>query len=109
MPGSLTRPEYDQGKTAVHEVGHWLSLLHVFGQRGNDGEGDCVLDDGVFDTPLQRLPTEATLKGSPCAEPAVECDGVGGGLTNVDNFMDYSSDECLKRFTDGQIQQMAEA
>jgi hypothetical protein len=37
---------YDMGKTAVHEVGHWLGLKHLW------GDTYCG-DDGVSDTPKQ--------------------------------------------------------
>ncbi|MBK8471650.1 MAG: hypothetical protein IPL33_05335 [Sphingobacteriales bacterium] len=31
--------------TAVHEVGHYLGLRHIW------GDGDCTQDDGIDDTP----------------------------------------------------------
>jgi len=37
------------GRTATHEIGHWLNLNHVWG----GGNGGCGQDDGISDTPLQ--------------------------------------------------------
>ncbi|RZM06713.1 MAG: hypothetical protein EOO88_52935 [Pedobacter sp.] len=44
--GSL-RPSFDKGRTATHEIGHWLGLKHLW------GDDDCGSDD-VDDTPPQR-------------------------------------------------------
>ena len=45
LPGSKTNPEASFGYTAVHEVGHWLGLLHPWGSIGN--VGDCVNSAGA--------------------------------------------------------------
>src|SRR6476660_9614174 len=45
--GTNTSAGYELGRTAVHEVGHWLGLKHVW------GDADCG-DDLVDDTPPQR-------------------------------------------------------
>lgn len=37
---------YNLGRTATHEVGHWLGLRHIW------GDGDCSVDDFVNDTPV---------------------------------------------------------
>ncbi|MCB0663092.1 MAG: zinc metalloprotease, partial [Saprospiraceae bacterium] len=42
--GSAT-PPFDLGRTATHEVGHWLNLRHIW------GDGNCNVDDFVTDTP----------------------------------------------------------
>lgn len=44
--GNLQSP-YDKGRTGTHEVGHWLSLIHIWG----DDVGGCNGTDNVADTP----------------------------------------------------------
>ncbi|EPQ26160.1 uncharacterized protein PFL1_06368 [Pseudozyma flocculosa PF-1] len=84
---------YNMGKTATHEVGHWLGLYHVF-QGGCAAPGDLV-----DDTPPQSQAT------SGC--PARQDSCPGGGVDSIHNYMDYSNDECLTEFTDGQAVRMA--
>ncbi len=45
--GGIAVPPYNLGRTAVHEVGHWLNLLHIWG----DDRGGCGSSDNVDDTP----------------------------------------------------------
>jgi hypothetical protein len=44
-----TTAPYNYGRTATHEVGHWLNLIHIWG----DDNGACSNDDGISDTPKQ--------------------------------------------------------
>ncbi len=86
--GNVLAP-YDGGRTATHEVGHWLNLFHVW------GDANCG-DDLVVDTPQQQT---ANL-GCP-AFPHRTC----GNTTNGDmfmNYMDYTDDGCMNVFTNGQ-------
>ena len=97
MPGTSTRyaGRYDQGKTAVHEVGHWLNLYHVF-QGGCNNWGDYVAD-----TPAQLVATRGCPEGQDsCAEP---------GIDSIHNYMDYSFDSCYNQFTQGQATRMQDA
>ncbi|KAI5362483.1 Putative peptidase M43, pregnancy-associated plasma-A [Septoria linicola] len=87
MPGGSAAP-FNLGATATHEVGHWLGLFHVF-QGGCSGAGDQVAD-----TPPQRT------FSSGCPVGADTCPG--GGVDGIHNWMDYSDDSCLDRFTAGQ-------
>lgn len=76
-------------------MGHWAGLGHVFSATGScDDEGD-----GVPDTPAQAEPTG----GCPAAKDS--CPAQPGG-DSINNFMDYSDDACMTRFTPGQIARM---
>jgi len=77
---------YDLGRTATHEVGHWLNLRHIW------GDGGCGVDDGVTDTPVSDNPNYG------CALTHVSC----STLDNVQNYMDYGDDDCLVMFSTGQ-------
>jgi pappalysin-1 len=56
LPGG--NPEYGLGITAVHEVGHWLSLFHTFESHGNETKMAGCYGDGDFleDTPAEASP-----------------------------------------------------
>ncbi|MBL7786273.1 MAG: hypothetical protein JNM36_10240 [Chitinophagales bacterium] len=98
---------YDGGITAVHEIGHFLDLPHVFcndtnsgtsscgGGGGCDGSDDC---DGITDTPAQC--ESVYFCGSTADNP---CTAASGDPIIFPNFMDYGDDACLNLFTDGQI------
>jgi len=87
--GTATAP-YDLGRTATHEVGHWLNLRHIW------GDGGCSVDDFVSDTPL----SDASNGG--CTVGHVSC----GSVDMVQNYMDYSYDACMNLFTAGQSSRM---
>ena len=73
---------YTQGKTAVHEVGHWFGLLHTFQDQSCD---PASAGDMIADTPQQSTPTNGCPKGKDSC-PA------SPGLDAVNNYMDYSID-----------------
>lgn len=63
-PGTLpngTIRAYDLGITLVHEIGHWLGLLHTFqepdGPFINFGTGCTGDGDYVYDTPAEESPS----------------------------------------------------
>ncbi|MCW2914829.1 MAG: zinc metalloprotease [Actinomycetia bacterium] len=84
IPGGVY-PHFNRGYTAVHEVGHWLGLLHTF-ENGCDSPGDAV-----DDTPYEALPTQG------CPSPKNTCWAPGDDP--VHNFMDYGFDACMHEFT----------
>jgi hypothetical protein len=85
--GITDTPHYNKGRTATHEIGHWLGLKHLWGDAGG-----CADDDGIEDTPRQSgASTGCDLAKTSC-----------GTLNMVQNYMDQSYDACMNLFTRGQ-------
>lgn len=82
---------YNKGRTATHEVGHWLGLRHIWG----DGSS-CTATDYCADTP----PSDAANYGCPTTHSSCS------GPDMVQNYMDYSDDNCMNLFTYNQVQRM---
>lgn len=82
---------YGLGRTATHEVGHWLNLRHIW------GDGRCRQDDFVEDTPGSDGPNY----GCP-TYPTVNCQSADMTM----NYMDYTYDNCMYMFTFGQNDRM---
>ncbi|CAH1001462.1 hypothetical protein LEM8419_02365 [Neolewinella maritima] len=101
--GTASAP-FDLGRTATHEVGHWLNLRHIW------GDGGCSVDDFVSDTPTAGAPN---YTGGACVYPGPNsCAPKGKKNTGNDlpdmfqNYMDYSDDGCMNLFTIGQKDRM---
>lgn len=83
-------PYYNLGRTATHEVGHFLGLRHIWGD-----DDACAATDYVSDTPPQKEETYDC--------PAYPLNDDCSSSVMFQNFMDYSDDVCLNLFTNGQI------
>ena len=88
--GYVSAP-YDGGRTATHEVGHYLNLRHIW------GDGRCKQDDFVSDTPDSDGPNY----GCP-SYPTVNCRSTDMTM----NYMDYVYDDCMYMFSEGQKTRM---
>jgi hypothetical protein len=88
-------PPFDKGRTATHEVGHFLGLRHIWGDRN-----DCTGTDFVVDTP----PAEHANMGKP-SFPHVTCNNGPSGDMFM-NYMDYVDDDTMFMFTTGQVARM---
>jgi hypothetical protein len=93
--GTAAAP-FNLGRTATHEVGHWLNLRHIW---GDDGTG-CAGSDLVADTPNQG----SENVGVPTF-PHISC-GNGPNGDMFMNYMDYVDDVAMVMFTAGQVTRM---
>lgn len=91
--GVVSAP-YDKGRTATHEVGHWMNLRHIW------GDANCG-NDFVNDTPV----AQTSNFGCP-AFPKVSACGTDGHAEMTMNYMDYTDDACMYMFTSGQKDRM---
>ncbi len=95
--------ENNQGRTLVHEVGHYLGLRHIWGDAivflGEDG---CEADDGFADTPNCAESDNFMCNGSAntCVDAPVDFPNM------IENYMDYSQDACMNMFTQEQADMM---
>ncbi len=88
-PTNVFYTDLFMGRTGVHEVGHYLGLRHVW------GDGGCTQDDGMDDTP--RMASES---GFTCDHGKNTCTDSPVDLPDmIENYMDYSNDECLNMFS----------
>ena len=87
----VTGGVYGGGRTATHEIGHYFNLRHIW------GDGRCRQDDFVTDTPS----ADSSNGGCPTF-PSVSCKSADMTM----NYMDYTYDDCMYMFTDGQRNRM---
>jgi hypothetical protein len=88
LSGSANAP-YNLGRTATHEVGHWMNLRHIW------GDAACG-SDLVSDTPTHN---DANY-GVPVYPHYSTCTGKPVEMTM--NYMDYTDDNAMYMFSTGQ-------
>lgn len=88
---------YNKGRTATHEIGHWLNLIHIWGDDDNASD-PCGGSDQVSDTPNQE--------GANFQCPSYPLPSCGNTSDMFMNFMDYTYDQCMNMFTLGQKTRM---
>jgi hypothetical protein len=86
--GTLSAP-FNKGRTATHEVGHWLNLYHIWGDQtcGTDLVGDTPTHN-TYNFGCPAFPHRSTCSGTP--------------VEMTMNYMDYTDDACMYMFTAGQ-------
>lgn len=89
LPGGTAAP-YNSGDSTVHEVGHWLGLLHTV--------TGCAGSDQVADTPNSA--------GSAVCTEGLDTCPADPGLDPIHNYMHYTDDACIYEFTPGQAERM---
>ena len=90
--GTAAAP-YGLGRTATHEIGHWLNLRHIW------GDATCG-NDFVGDTPLHQ----SSNGGCPAFPKYGSCSATVPMMTM--NYMDYTYDACMYMFSLGQSSRM---
>ncbi|TRX35138.1 zinc metalloprotease [Flavobacterium sp. ZT3R18] len=93
LSGSANAP-YNLGRTATHEVGHWMNLRHIW------GDASCG-SDLVSDTPTHN---DANY-GVPAYPHYSTCSGTPVEMTM--NYMDYTDDNAMFMFSTGQKSRMS--
>ncbi|SHN16764.1 zinc metalloprotease [Flavobacterium xinjiangense] len=93
LSGTASAP-YNLGRTATHEVGHWMNLRHIW------GDANCG-SDLVSDTPTHN---DANY-GVPAYPHYSTCSGTPVEMTM--NYMDYTDDNAMYMFSNGQKSRMS--
>jgi len=96
--GTYTSP-YDRGRTTTHEVGHFLGLIHIWGDNSS-----CTVNasdsfkDFCPDTPAAANDNDTCGVFDSCPSSP--------GFDMVENYMDYTNDACMNIFTQNQRTRM---
>ena len=87
---------YNEGRTATHEIGHWLGLRHIWGDALN-----CTGDDFCNDTPMTSQSNAGCPVGTnTCTTTPIDAPDM------IENYMDYTYDACMNIFTKDQKMRM---
>ena len=98
--GGTAAAPFALGRTATHEIGHYLGLFHVF---GNSAVPNYTDSDEIADTPNQLGPNFGTP-----SFPTFSCPSEPNGDMFV-NFMDYVDDAAMVMFSKDQVARMQAA
>lgn len=90
---AITSRIYNLGRTTTHEVGHWLGLIHIW------GDATCGTDY-CDDTPPANTKNETTDVS--CSPVYSQCTPNVITRNMIENYMDYSPDVCMSVFTNDQ-------
>jgi hypothetical protein len=116
--GTYLDSRLNRGRTLTHEVGHWLNLRHIWGDRRLREPLECKTDF-VDDTPPQvfhndsRCPSGNYITEIPhpfllffTRDESVKCSGNPYPSDMYMNYMDYTNDACMNMFSQGQVNRM---
>ncbi|MFH1004559.1 MAG: M43 family zinc metalloprotease, partial [Bacteroidota bacterium] len=97
-----TMPLRKKGRTAVHEIGHYLGLKHTFegGCAGNTASTCATEGDKICDTPPSSSSASACTQKNTCTETPTN------NIDMIWNYEDYTNDDCRVMFTAGQKAKM---
>jgi hypothetical protein len=92
----------DQGRTMVHEMGHYFGLRHTWGDALPFFGDGCAEDDGFADTPNCEAADnfQCNHNANTCVDEPTDFPDM------VENYMDYSPDACMNLFTQEQADMM---
>ena len=94
------KPGRAMNATWAHEIGHALNLYHTFGVATTAGSGcneepnPCTYGDQIPDTPPTSANQSCNPANSDCPDAMLE------------NYMDYTDEDCKTAFTQNQIERM---
>lgn len=89
---------FNMGRTATHETGHFLGLRHIWGDDELCTGNNTTSGDYVSDTP------DSDRENYNCTSVLVPAHCIGNDM--IENYMDYTNDACLNTFTLGQKSRM---
>lgn len=96
--GAITSSMYNLGRTATHEIGHWLGLIHPWGFATNSCGTDYCEDTPPTDRGYEP-------RSNICEDIYSNCSRTRERVM-IENYMDYSPDKCMNVFTADQLSRM---